>query len=348
VNASFYEQLLDNASDVIWAIDTEGRITYVNGCVSEWGYERAELLNQPLLSILNTKLIGKRENVHTLLGISQIHEMEIVNKRGEPHTVMVKSSPLRGEDGAVIGMVGFIRDVTKTHLLEEKLKNEERLASLGRLAAGIAHEIRNPLSSIKMNLSILKKRLRPSLTDLEHFEIAQEEVANLERIVTELLDYAKPITLTLRWQNLHERLAAVLASLRPVLKERSINVEFKPDPAISMALFDQGKLHQAMLNVLLNAVQASRPGSSIIVETRAGESEHAPLQILVRDAGKGIEPDSLKYVFDPFYSTKSNGTGLGLSVVRNIIRNHNGIVTIESEPGVGTTVRLELPAGMAG
>ncbi|MBI4827938.1 MAG: PAS domain S-box protein [Nitrospinae bacterium] len=348
MNASFYEQLLDNASDVIWAIDTEGRITYVNDCVREWGYEREELLTQPLLSILNTKLIGKRENVHTLLGISQIHEMEIVNKRGESYTVMVKSSPLRAEDGAVIGMIGFIRDVTKTHLLEEKLKNEERLASLGRLAAGIAHEIRNPLSSIKMNLTILKKRLRPSLADLEHFEIAQEEVANLERIVTELLDYAKPITLNLRWQNLHERLAAVLASLRPVLKERGIKVEFKPDPAISMALFDQGKLHQAMLNVLLNAVQASRPGSTVIMETRAGEAEHAPLQILVRDFGKGIEPDNLKYVFDPFYSTRSNGTGLGLSVVRNIIRNHNGSVTIESEPGAGTTVRLELPAGLAG
>jgi len=341
---NIYRKLLDNASDLIWAIDMEGKFIYINNNISEWGYDKKELIGQPLVNILNTKHIGKRESVPSIMGFHQTIEMEILDKRGDAHKVVVKSSPLLGDDGNIIGVMGIIRDVTETQLLEEKLKNEERLASLGRLAIGIAHEIRNPLSSVKMNLSILRKRLNPAGDDVEHFEIAQEEVANLEKIVMELLDYAKPMSLNLRRQNLHTQIDAVMATMESVCKEKNVVIKKKFAENMEMILFDRMKFNQALLNILLNAVQATKTGGHVEIETRLIKKSPVNLAcIIVTDFGKGIDPADLKFVFDPFFTTKKTGTGLGLSIVRNILNNHDGTVTLSSNPGQGTTATLELP-----
>lgn len=349
MRSDFFKKLLDNASDLIWAIDMEGKFLYINDNIKEWGYDKDELIGQPLLNILKTKHIGKREAEPTMLGLTQTMEMEIVDKRGLPHRVVVKSSPLHDDDGNIIGVMGIIRDVTEIQKLLEKLKNEERLASLGRLATGIAHEIRNPLSSVKMNLSILKKRLNPTGVDVEHFEIAQEETENLERIVTELLEYAKPISLKLRRQNVHNAIDSAIATAGPILGETGVSMVRRFSGEAPMVLFDRTKIHQALLNILINAIQAAADragangGAKVEVATEHSTEPIESVRIYVKDNGKGIEPDDLKFVFDPFFTTKKNGTGLGLSIVRNIIDNHKGAISVDSEPGEGTTVLIELP-----
>ncbi len=340
---SFYKRLLDNASDLIWAIDMEGKFMYINDNIEEWGYDKDELIGQPLVNILNTKRIGRRESENSVLGISQTFEMEILDKRGKTHKVIVRSSPLQGDHGEIIGVMGIIRDVTEMQLLEEKLKNEERMASLGWLAAGIAHEIRNPLSSVKMNLAILRQRLKPEGVDVEHFEIAQEEVANLEKIVTELLDYAKPMTLKLVRSNISEVIMHALATIKSDCRRKKISIHTRFDHEAPLVLLDKTKMHQALLNVLLNAVQASESGSKIEIDMRYVKTPSEKLRIFVKDSGHGINPDDMKYIFDPFFSKKKNGTGLGLSIVRNILTNHGGVVTIDSQPGKGVGVCLELP-----
>ncbi|MDH5477293.1 MAG: ATP-binding protein [Nitrospinota bacterium] len=340
----FFKKLLDNASDLIWAVDMEGRFIYINDNIQEWGYDKEELVGQPLLSILNTQRIGKRETRRSIMGIHQTYEMEIVDKKGQAHKVVVKSSPLE-EDGNIVGVMGIIRDITEMTRLERKLKDEERLASLGRLATGIAHEIRNPLSSVKMNLSILKKRLNPKGVDVEHFEIAQEEVFHLEKIVSELLDYAKPIKLDLQICDLAKVIQSAISTVEPQSRERGVTIKTDFNGHVPMALLDKTKITQALINILLNSTQASPENSEVMVSVETVKfpsSDRA--RIMIRDHGYGIPEENLKYIFDPFFTTRKDGTGLGLSIVRNIVDNHEGSITIESEPGNGATVIIELPA----
>ena len=260
---NFYKRLLDNASDLIWATDMEGRFIYINDSIREWGYDKDELIGQPLLSILNTKHISKRESEPSDFGVKRTFDTEIVDKLGKVHMSVVSSVPLQDDDGGIIGVMGIIRDVTERQKLEEKLKNEERLASLGRLATGIAHEIRNPLSSIKMNLAILRERLRPKGEDVEHFTIAQDEVAKLEMIVTELLDYAKPKPLKLRRQNLHKAIDDAISVAESSCRGNGVTIERKFAQNMPLVLIDKTKIHQALLNILLNAIQASELGGVV-------------------------------------------------------------------------------------
>lgn len=340
---SFYKRLLDNAKDLIWATDMEGRFTYINENITEWGYDKGELIGQPLLNILNTKYVGKRYEETSNKGLKSILEMEILDKHGMAHTVIVSSSPLQDDDGKIIGVMGIIRDVSETQKLEERLKNEERLASLGRLATGIAHEIRNPLCSVKMNLEILRRRLTPQGEDDEHFKIAQQEVANLERIVTELIDYAKPTPFNLQREDINKAVEDVMATANAACVEGGVALAKRFARNMPMTLIDKGKLSQALLNIIINAIQASRPGGRVVVETQFVKTPSPIARISVSDYGTGIKPEDIKFVFDPFFTTKKSGAGLGLSIVKNIINNHNGTISVESEMDKGTTVRVEIP-----
>jgi len=344
VKEFFFKRLLDNASDLIWAIDMEGCFIYINDNIKAWGYKKEELIGKPLLNILNTKHIGKRQSNPVKLGIERTFEMEILDKLGNVHNVVVSSSPLPDDDGNIIGVMGIIRDVTEMQRLEEKLKVEERLASLGRLSVGIAHEIRNPLSSVKMNLTILRKRLAPDGDDLEHFTIAQNEVTNLEKVMNELLDYAKPAALNFNYEDPHEVIEETIAVAKTTLVSNNVAIIKNFADAVPLIQLDRRKIHQALLNIFLNAIQASHNGGTIEIETEIVNEPINIFRIVTTDHGEGINPEELKFVFDPFYTTKRTGTGLGLPIVRNIVKNHNGDITIESEPGKGTSVYMEFPA----
>ncbi len=340
----FFKRLLDNASDLIWAIDMEGRFLYINDNIKGWGYEKDELIGKPLLSILNTTRIGKRQSQPSELGIERSVEMEIVDKLGRIHMVIVSSSPLPDNDGSIVGVMGIIRDVTKIQELEEKLRNEERLASLGRLASGVAHEIRNPLSSIKMNLAILMERLTPKDDDHEHFLIARKEVANLERVLNELLDYAKPSPLELRLQNPHKMIEDAVAAILPSYNERKVNLKISLPENLPMILLDTGKVHQALLNLLINALHASSDNGTVEIKAEVANTSEKLFRIFITDYGVGIRPEDLKYIYDPFFTSKQEGTGLGLSIVHNIMKKHGGEVRMESKKNEGTVACLEFSA----
>lgn len=341
----FFKKLLDNASDLIWAIDMEGRFIYINDNIKEWGYQKEELIGKPLLNILNTTHISRRHSQPSEIGIKRTMEMEVVDKLGQVHEVIVSSSPLPDDDGNIIGIMGIIRDVTEIQNLEEKLRNEERLASLGRLAAGITHEVRNPLSSIKMNLTILMDRLNPTGDDKEHFLIARNEVGNLERVINELLDYAKPAPLKLNLSYPKKIIEDAVATVSASYKKEGVLIEKNIPEDLPMIFLDEGKAHQALLNILLNALQSSSPGDTVEIKGEVVRSPEKLFRIIVTDQGIGIKPEELKSVFDPFFTTKQTGTGLGLPIVRNIMKNHGGDVFLESSPGSGTRACLEFSAG---
>ncbi len=345
MKGNFFERLLDNAYDIIWATDMEGKFIYINDSIKGWGYEKDELIGQPLLNFLNTKSMGKSYQETSETGVNKTMEMEIIDKRGAAHMVAVSSSPLTDDDGSVIGVMGIIHDISETQILQKKLESEERLASLGRLATGIAHEIRNPLSSVKMNLVILRNRLEPKGEDEEHFSIAQEEVAHLDTIVNELIDYAKPTPINLKRYSLVTPVDQAIYSARVQSAQRNIKVKKSIEHNTTLVLIDKGKIHQAVLNLLLNAIQASDPGSEVIIQSRVTNSRTPEARIEVVDNGKGITPEEKKFIFDPFFTTSKSGAGMGLSIVRSIMAQHNGSVQVESDPGRETRVSLVFPTG---
>ncbi len=349
MTGDFYKRLLENANDVIWALDTEGRFIYVNEKIGEWGYNKNELIGKSFLSILNTKHIGRRFKKTSEEGINEVYEMEIVDKYGNVRETVISTSPLRDETDIIIGVMGIIRDVSENKRLQEKIADTERLAALGQLSVGIAHEIRNPLSSIKMNLQILN-RLIPFAGDTkEHFDLALKEVFHLEAILEELLSYAKPLKLKLELLDINSVLDDTLLLVKSYIRDKDIIVERDYDSKIQKISLDEDKVKQAFLNIYLNSIQAMDSRGTISIKTYKENQSSPPLDgggkavIKVSDTGCGIDKEKLKFIFDPFYTTKPYGTGLGLSIVKNILDHLGADIEVKSQMGAGTEFIVKLP-----
>lgn len=226
--------------------------------------------------------------------------------------------------------------------LEAQLHQTERLAALGEMTAGVAHEIRNPLGIISSTAELLKERLSRYEPDNRLAQIIVEEVNRLNDKVTEFLDFARPRVPNLQACALDQVLDRSLEFLRPEIERLHIQVErdYRRDGKLQLA--DPDLLHQAFLNLLLNAIQAMPGGGSLKVAVASGPNGQGS-EIRVQDTGEGIAPETLKKVFNPFFTTKEKGSGLGLPIVKSIVESHQGTIHIDSTPGQGTMVVIQLP-----
>jgi signal transduction histidine kinase len=225
--------------------------------------------------------------------------------------------------------------------LVTELEESRRLATLGAFAAAIAHDIRTPLASVQMNVQILRGRVNLPPDDMEHFDIAQEELTRLNAHIAELLDYAKPVRLESQELELREVADDAARGIAPVLAEKgvSLSVEVPEDLPVRG---DAHRLRQVFLNLLDNAAKASTPGSEVTL--RGARAAGGLVSLEVADRGKGIERADLERIFEPFYTTRPDGTGLGLAIVRKLVRAHRGEVQVRSAPGQGATFTVLLPA----
>jgi two-component system sensor histidine kinase HydH len=226
--------------------------------------------------------------------------------------------------------------------LEAQLNQTERLAALGEMTAGVAHEIRNPLGIISSTAELLQERLGRYEPQNRLAQIIVEEANRLNDKVTEFLDFARPRVPNLRSCDLEKVLDRSLEFLQPEIGRLHIAVErqYQLDGIPQMA--DADLLHQAFLNLLLNAIQAMPQGGSLKVST-ALDPKGQESRISIQDSGQGIDPEMMKKVFNPFFTTKEKGSGLGLPIVKSIIESHRGAIRIESERGQGTAITIELP-----
>jgi PAS domain S-box-containing protein len=230
------------------------------------------------------------------------------------------------------------RSYAELNAAQRQLIHSERLAALGELSAVVAHEVRNPLGVIFNSLGSLRRLLSPTGDAKMLLEIVQEEADRLNRIVGDLLDFARPATPQLRTERLERVLEdAVDAAVAPV---EGVRVERSIAPELPSVPIDAGMVRQAILNVALNAVQAMPRGGRIVLEAQAVDGA---VEITIADSGPGIADDHLPRIFEPFFTTKATGTGLGLAVVKRIVDGHGGDVQVESRPGEGTRVRLRFP-----
>jgi len=227
---------------------------------------------------------------------------------------------------------------------QEQLMRSERMAAIGELVASVAHEMRSPLSSIKLNLQIIGRSLGEEADLFEHYEIALDQAAQMERMFSDLLNYSKPLDIQKKDVPVGPLLDRCLQELEGETAARKIAVERMTAPGLPPIIGDPDKIEQVFLNVLKNAMEASEPDGRIEVSASAGETPAgATVTVAVADRGTGISPRNLKTIFKPFFTTKKKGTGLGLTIVKKIVDAHRGHISIESEEGKGTVVRLTFP-----
>ncbi len=272
-----------------------------------------------------------------------VMEREVVCPvEGSPVSLLVNAAVLRDGSGSVVGRVLLLADVSNLKQLEEQLRRSERLASLGRLAAGIAHEIRNPLSSIKGFATIMAGRFGEDERSKRIAQVMVEEVERLNRVVTELLDYAKPTELHLETVRCREVIERTLALMQDSASHQGVIIESDVTPPDLEVELDTDRFCQAMLNLYLNGLQAMEGGGVLRVRADCHEGR---VRFRVTDSGHGIAPEDLPHVFDPYFTTKPTGVGLGLANVHKIVEAHAGIIEVFSTPGNGTTFQISLPAG---
>ena len=223
---------------------------------------------------------------------------------------------------------------------EEQLRRADRLSALGELSAGMAHEIRNPLGSIKGAAEILKDDYGPDAPHQEFIDILLKETDRLNKIVQEFLGFARPKPPELREEDVNELLESVLALTAQPIRKAGISVEKRLDHNIGKWDLDAGLLKQAFLNLVLNSIQAMPEGGTLTVMSARFKDR---IEVRIVDTGMGITADDRKKLFSPFFTTKEDGTGLGLAITYRIIQNHRGTIDVASEPGKGAMFTITIP-----
>ena len=238
-------------------------------------------------------------------------------------------------------MVITFQDLTQVRSLEETSRRQDRLAAIGRMAASIAHEIRNPLAAMRGSIQMLRSEMEGDSAQTELMEIILRESDRLNRIITDFLSYARPRSLIeskVDVANLLHQTFALLRHSPEILETQTITEELPPEPLIVEA--DEGQLKQVFWNLARNALQAMPDGGTL--NAKLHRNSHNRLHITFSDTGRGMTPDQVEHLFEPFSST-TGGTGLGLSIVYQIIRDHGGTINVRSREGKGTTITIELP-----
>lgn len=241
-----------------------------------------------------------------------------------------------------LGQVMLLRDLTPIKNLQRAVARNQRLAAVGRLAGGVAHEIRNPLSSIKGFATYFKERSQPTEEAGEMATILIQEVERLDRVVGQLLDFSRPAKPTIRPVALAPFLEAAFKRVAQAATDNGVTLEQDVAAAVTDAQFDPDLIHQVLLNLYLNALEAMPTGGRLKVSASA-DSADKRLLLTISDTGRGIGADGRGQIFDPYFTTKSTGTGLGLAIVHNIVEAHAGEIQVESEPEQGTVFRISLP-----
>lgn len=230
--------------------------------------------------------------------------------------------------------------------LEEEARKADRLAYVGTLASGLAHEIRNPLNSMNMNIQMLQEEIdelgvgdAEDISDM--FASTKREIQRLERLVSSFLSYARPTQIQTQMLQVNDVVREVVDFLRPEINQGGLLMDLNLSSSLPDVPIDEGQMKQALLNVIQNAVQVSQPGQKIAVTTRMGGGDK--ILVVVTDHGPGIAQQELDNIFKVFYSTRRGGSGLGLPIAQRIVELHGGGIKVESKVGVGTTISLILP-----
>jgi two-component system sensor histidine kinase PilS (NtrC family) len=350
-----YKHIVQNVVSGLVTVDETGRVTSFNRMAEEITGRKFEEVYQEEIDSLFPGLSAWR---HTLEenpggGVNRLHplrwETRFQRKDGASLILGFSISPLKDSSDREMGNIFIFQDLTRLREMEEHLKRADRLAAVGKMAAGIAHEIRNPLASISGSIEILKEELVSSPQNQQLMGIVLREVNHLNTLIADFLLFARPFSPGKEKIHLNSLIEEILQMFTrgPDFNRRiRLETQFEDDLHIQG---DPHQIRQVFWNLFINAAQAMPGGGTLRVELRKGSSPHAPSggrivgEISVIDSGTGIGEEELEKIFDPFYTTKERGTGLGLSIVYSIVEGYGGKVTVQSRKGKGSVFSVSLP-----
>jgi len=354
--SNLYGMILDNIDRAVIAFNSDGKITLFNPAA------------EALMECSSRQIVGKSyqdlfKNQETLLYLVKVALKEgrsITDDEGlflhrsnaSPLPVNAYTAPIFAQGGNQNGAVMIIRDLSRIKELEGTLRRADRLSMLGTLAAGLAHEIKNPLGGIKGAAQLLSMELSKGSPLQDYTQIMIKEVERINFIIEELMDLGSPREPEVGDVDLARVFNDIVLLQREAARSRNIQFKLKLDPSIPPVQGDEGLLTRLFLNLIKNARESISRQGEVVIETRIASNYHmtgpgrrsSPMvDIIISDTGCGIDQQEMDRIFTPYFTTKSKGSGLGLAISQKIIEDHNGLLKIESTPHQGTTVTISLP-----
>ena len=355
-NSTLYGMILENIDRAVIAFDQEGRITLFNPA-AEALMERS---SRQMIGQYYQELFKDQKTLLYLVKVALVEGRSITDDEGlyllrlnaVALPVNAYAAPIYAYRGNQDGAVMIIRDLSRIKELEGTLRRADRLSMLGTLAAGLAHEIKNPLGGIKGAAQLLAMELAEESSLLEYTQIMIKEVERINFIIEELMDLGNPRAPEISDVDLTKVLDDIILLQREAARGKNIKFILKLDPSIPPIKGDEGFLTRLFLNLIKNAREAIAHDGEVLVETRVSSNYHMTspgrrssqmVDITITDTGCGIEKEEMERIFTPYFTTKIKGSGLGLAISQKIIEDHHGLLKIESSLGVGTTVIVSLP-----
>lgn len=339
--SAFADEVVAHLPVGLIATDRDGNITFFNDAAERiTGLSAAAAANKRPDALLPAQLCGLIQVTQDGKAISE-KEMECTFSSGRMVPLSVGATRILNAVGELVGHVLILRDLGEVHRLQDEIRRQEKLAAIGGLAAGVAHEIRNPLSSIKGLATFFGEQFEDGSEAKDAAGVMVNEVDRLNRVITELLDFSKPTDLKRRTTDVEPLLTRSLRLIQQDTLNRGIKVDVDIDENLCRVHVDSDRLTQCLLNLYLNAIQAMPEGGTMSLRCTADAQHHVLIRI--EDTGIGIAADDLSKIFNPYFSTKGKGTGLGLAIVHKIVEAHSGRIKVESVPGKGSTFILQIP-----
>ena len=352
-----FETVLAGLPDAVIAVDDALRVVFWNAAAEALtGRSSRRAEGRSLKELLPPDASLIRHLAETVRTGESRGEGETTLLTPDGHTVPVSivTAPLFDHGGTVGAAVAVLRDISRIRELEAEVRRGETLAAAGRMAVGLAHEIRNPLGAIRGAVQLLAREVAPGSRFGEYTQVLIQEVDRVNRIIEQLLDLARPVQLRTAPLNLHQLLERVALLAAEGAQAQGVTIVRRYDPSLPPILGDEDRLVQVFHNLVRNALDAMKGGGRLTLTTRIslspvfakmdlGAGQRSMVEVQVTDEGTGIPARVQAKVFDPFFTTKERGLGLGLALCHRILEEHKGAVRIDSVEGRGTTVTCFLP-----
>ncbi len=344
---NYLSSILESLSNGVLVVNPDGMLTVCNPAASrmlglpqfDWVTAR-QFEALPLPDKLRAWI---RESLQASAVLTEDAELEVARAEGNSRFFMVSRSPVIDPKGNCSGTTIILKDITQLKELEHQTQRAQRLQAMGEMAVQLAHEIRNPLGSIELFASLLKSELQPGTDTRTWAEQISTGIRFLNTIVSNMLSFARASKAQVRHFDLGELIETTLSFVEPVFAQRRIQVKLENFQEPICMDGDPEMLRQMLMNLFMNALQAMPEEGNLKIRTR--QPSTAWVEIEVEDSGIGIAPENIARIFDPFFTTNENGTGLGLSLVCQIVEKHQGRVEARSESGKGTSFTVCLPLG---
>ena len=359
---SFLETLFNTIEDGVLVANSEGKIIYLNNAVTHlFGYDEVELMGKAIEHLL-PDLDWDFLKAMDMEGSQGLVRREFDLSYPKPRFIRLYAAPLDGQIEGSTGMALILHDATEVREKTYDVIESERIQALTLLAASVAHELGNPLNALSIHLQLIEReirKLRPSsclvnldndhqkieISDIyskleKYVSVAKGEVGRLDYIITQFLQAIRPARPNLKKNSLNDIIEETIELLRPELNNRGQSLKLILNEVLPLAFFDAGQIKQSLINLIKNSMQAMSTGGELIIKT--GEAEEG-VWISLTDTGCGIPQEKIKQIFEPYYTTKEKGSGLGLMIVQRIVRDHDGRLELTSHGSKGATFRIWLP-----